>query len=186
MASNSKVKMTYHAKLFKKTLGMLRLVTLFLGFLGLAANCHATNNCPWLNEATAGGLLGGDAVGDFIAASASAAQPAVCTFTQTGANFTRTLRITVEVTPDTHARVQAAAQPCGKNVTPMQAIGNEASMCTIENRNAAPEQLVVGRVRDQLFTISFTTTLKDDPILTRAALKDRAYTAAEQVAGNLF
>jgi hypothetical protein len=137
-----------------------------------------------MTEATAGGLLGGDAVGNFTAASTG--QPAVCTFTQTGANFTRTLRITVEVTPDTHARVQAAAQPCGKNAAPIQAIGNEASMCTIENRNAVPGQLVVGRVRDQLFTITFTSTLKDDPILTRATLKDKAYTASEQVAGNLF
>jgi hypothetical protein len=184
MASNSFVKMTHNSKAVESAQRMLRLVIISLVFLILAANCHAKNNCPWLNEATAGGLLGGDAVGDFTASSAG--QPAVCTFTQTGANFTRTLRITVEVTPDTHARVQSAAQPCGKNAAPIQAIGNEASMCTIENRSAAPGQLVVGRVRDQLFTITFTTTLKDDPILTRAALKDKAYTAAEQVAGNLF
>jgi hypothetical protein len=176
--------MTYNSKLVESAPRMIRLVTLFLVFFGMAANCHAKNNCPWLNEATAGGLLGGDAVGDFTAASAS--QPAVCTFTQTGANFTRTLRITVEVTPDTHARLQTAAQPCGKNAAPMQAIGNEASMCAIESRNAAPSEFVAGRVRDQLFTITFTTTLKDDPILTRPALKEKAYTAAEQVAGNLF
>jgi len=45
---------------------------------------------------------------------------------------------------------------------------------------------VVGRVRDQIFTITISTTLKNDPILTRDALKARIYTAAEQVAGNLF
>lgn len=162
----------------------LRVACLFFLLFGLAANCHAKNNCPWINEATASGLLGGDAVGDFT--EASAGQPAVCTFTQTGAGFTRTLRITVEVTPNTHARLQSATQACGKNAVPMQAIGNEASMCALDNRSTGQGELVVGRVRDQLFTITLGTTLKDDPILTRMALKDKAYTAAEQVSGNLY
>jgi hypothetical protein len=176
--------MTCHAKLVESARRMLRLVTISLVFLGLAANCQAKNNCPWINEATASGLLGGPAVGDF--ADASAGQPAVCTFTQTGAGFTRTLRITVEVTPDTHARLQSAAQACGKSAAPIQAIGNEAAMCALDNRNTGQGELVVGRVRDQLFTITLSTTLKDDPIFTRMALKDKAYTASEQVAGNLF
>jgi len=176
--------MTYPAKLVERAQRMRRLVTISLLFLGLTANCQAKNNCPWINEATASGLLGGGAVGDFT--DASGGQPAVCTFTQTGAGFTRTLRITVEVTPGTHARLQAAAQACGKNSAPIQAIGNEAAMCALDNRNAGQGELVVGRVRDQLFTITLSTTLKDDPILTRMALKDKAYTASEQVAGNLF
>jgi hypothetical protein len=37
-----------------------------------------------------------------------------------------------------------------------------------------------------VFTIAISSTLKNDPILTREALKTRIYTAAEQVAGNLF
>jgi hypothetical protein len=41
-------------------------------------------------------------------------------------------------------------------------------------------------VRNQVFTIDLNSTLKDDPILARDALKARIYTAAEQVAGNLF
>jgi hypothetical protein len=173
MESNSNVKM--------KT---LRIALLFLGMLGLAANCLAKNNCPWINEATASGLLGGDAVNEFT--EASAGQPAVCTITQTGTSFTRTLRITMEVVPDTHARWQAAMQACGKNAAPLQAIGNEASMCPLDNHSAGLAELVVGRVRDQLFTITMSTTLKDDLILTRTSLKEKIYTACEQVAGNLF
>jgi hypothetical protein len=184
MASNSNLRMTYNSKAGRKTKLAPWLAALLLVLLGLTADCQAKNNCPWINEATASGLLGGDAVGDF--ADASSGQPAVCTFTQTGTGFTRTLRIAVEVTPDTHSRLQTAAQACGKSAAPMQAIGNEASMCAIDNRNAALGELVVGRVRDQLFTITITTTLKDDPILTRMTLKDKAYTAAEQVSGNLF
>ena len=162
----------------------IRLASLCLVLLAFATNCHAKNNCPWINEATASGLLGGEAVNEFT--EASAGQPAVCTITQSGAGFTRTLRITVEVTPGTHARMQTAAQACGKNASPLQAIGNEASICPLDIRNAALSELVVGRVRDQLFTITLSTTLKDDPILTRMALKEKAYTASEQVAGNLF
>jgi hypothetical protein len=176
MANNSKAKM--------KITPALRLVLLFLAVLGFAASCYAKNDCPWINEATASGLLGGDAVGEFAAASAG--QPAVCAFTQTNAGFTRTLRITVEQTPDTHARLQSAAQACGKDAVSLQAIGNEASMCTLDNRNTGLSELVVGRVRDQLFTITFATTLKNDSVLTRAAMKDKAAAAAEQVAGNLF
>ncbi len=162
----------------------LRLAGLFLLSLNIATNCHAKNNCPWINEATAGGLLGGDAVGEFT--EATAGHPAVCSFTQTGANFTRTLRITVEVVPDTHARLEVATQACGKNATPIQAIGNEASLCALDTHNAGLSELVVGRVRDQLFTITLSTTAKDDLILTRMTLKEKAYTASEQVAGNLF
>jgi hypothetical protein len=184
MASNSKIKMICNSKLVGSTERMLRFVTISVVFLGLAANCHAKNNCPWINETTAGGILGGDAVGDFTPPSTG--QPAACTFTLTGANFTRTLRITVEVTPDTHARLQTAAEACGKNGAPLPAIGNEATVCALENRNAPPGEFVVSRVRDQLFTITFATTLKDDPILNRAALKDKAYIASEQVAGNLY
>ena len=176
MGNNSKAKM--------KIVLALRPVLLFLAVLCFAANCQAKNDCPWLNEATVGGLLGGDAVGEFAAASAG--QPAVCTFTQTAASFTRTLRITVEQTPDTHMRLESAAQACGKDAVSLRAIGNEASMCTLENRNTGLSELVVGRVRDQLFTITVATTLKNDPILTRETIKDKANTVAEQVAGNLF
>jgi hypothetical protein len=163
---------------------MLRLAFLFVSLFGVAANCYAKNNCPWINEATASGLLGGDAVNEFT--EPSAGQPAVCTITQTGAGFTRTLRITVEVVPDTHARWQTAVEACGKNAASIQAIGNEASMCPLDNHSAGLAELVVGRVRDQLFTITMSTTLKDDLILTRMSLKEKIYTASEQVAGNLF
>jgi hypothetical protein len=163
---------------------VLRFLLALFVLLIFAARGEAKNNCPWMNEATASGLLGGDAVGEFT--DVAPGKPASCVFTQAGANFTHALRITVQVTPDTHMHFETAAQACAKNASPLEAIGNEASMCTLDNRSTGLTQLVVGRVRDQLFTITFNTTLKDDPILTRMSLKERAYTAAEQVAGNLF
>ena len=163
-----------------------RLILLFVGIcsLTLPALCHAENNCPWLNEATAGGLLGGDAVSRKTGGTDG--QPTVCTFTQQDAGVTRTLRVTVEITTEPHGRMSAVAQVCGADASPIKAIGNEALVCAADDRKGALGERVVGRVRDQVFTITINSTLKADPILNREALKAKIYTAAEQVAGNLF
>jgi hypothetical protein len=150
----------------------------------LPSAAMAANNCPWLNEATAGGLLGADAVGAFT--QATPGQPAVCLFTSEEQGVRRTLRITVEVVPDTHLRLVHEEQSCGSDATPLKAIGNEAIGCAADDRKGGPGERALGRVRDQLFTIAILSTLKNDPELTRDALKAKIYTAAEQVAGNLF
>ena len=169
-----------------KTAISRRLALLVLGAicLMLPAASSAENNCPWLNEATAGGLLGGDATG--VKTDPGSGQPTVCTFTQQGTGVTRTLRVIVEIAPEPHARMSAVAQVCGADVLPIKAIGNEALVCTADDRKGGVGERVVGRVRDQVFTITIASTLKVDPILNRDALKARIYTAAEQVAGNLF
>jgi hypothetical protein len=162
----------------------LRLLALGISLIGLPALCRAANNCAWINQATASGLLGGEAV---VAVTEPAAeQPVVCTFTQQDEKGKRTLRVAVEISSDPHARLVAIAQICGANAAPLKAIGNEALICAAdENKNEIGERLI-GRVRDQVFTITIGTTLKDDPILTRDELKSRIHIAAEQVSGNLF
>ena len=57
-----------------------RICLLFLVASISAIPVYAANDCPWMNEATASGLLGGTAVGMFQAATTEKA--AVCTFTQ--------------------------------------------------------------------------------------------------------
>lgn len=151
----------------------------------LPAVSHAANNCAWLNEATASGFLGGDAVGTFTAATAG--QPAICAFVDQSAAATRTLRVTVEVAADPHTRMmEAVAKECGADAAPLKAIGNEALVCAADDRKGGLGERVVGRVRDQVFTITIGTTLKGDPVLTRDALTAKIYSAAEQVSGNLF
>jgi hypothetical protein len=152
--------------------------------IGLPAVSHATNNCAWLNEATASGFLGSEAVGTFT--EAAAGQPAICSFVSQSDGATRTLRLTVEVTPEAHARVSAVAASCGPDAVPMKAIGNEALFCATDDRKSDLGERVIGRVRDQFFTITISTTLKADPILTRDALKAKIYSAAEQISANLF
>jgi hypothetical protein len=78
------------------------------------------------------------------------------------------------------------AQACGSNAEVLNAIGNEAVYCAADSRRGEIGERAVGRVRDQVFTIVLNTKAKQEPVLTRDALKARIYTAAEQVAGNLF
>jgi hypothetical protein len=153
-------------------------------FCVLPSLAHAANNCPWINEATASGLIGADAVGSYT--DATPTQPAVCTFVQSAPGITRTLRITVLQTPSYQTVLQAEDKTCAGAATPMIAIGNEAIACSADDRRKLSAERVVGRVRDQVFTITLSTTQKDDSILNRSELKARIATAAEQVSGNLF
>jgi hypothetical protein len=180
MASKSRVRMA-SLSAFRQ---VLQLSLVAASLVAVPNFCHAANNCPWITEATASGLLGGDATGSFSPASPS--QPAVCTFVQSMAGGTHTLRIAVEQTPDFLARLESEYKECGTEPSPLTAIGNEARICDADDRQKLFAERVVGRVRDQVFTITISSTIKHDSILNRDALKTRIYTAAEQVAGNLF
>jgi hypothetical protein len=175
MANNALLAVRRRLKASLSVLGMLALFCL---------PARAANNCPWLNEATASGLIGCDSVGAFT--PAPDAHGGACTFTEKADGTARTLTIAIEVVADPHARVSALAQSCGGGADPLNAIGNEAFDCSADVRRGQLGERVVGRVRNQVFTITLSSTMKDDPILTRNALQSRIYTAAEQVAGNLF
>ena len=148
------------------------------------ATARAENNCPWLNEATASELVGGDAVGSFVAGKD---KPSVCTFTQNDGKVTRTLQISVGIAADPHSSYLSTLQAdCRSTAAPLKAIGNEAATCAIDRGKAVMGERVLGRVRDQVFTITISTSMKEDPVLTPAALKMKISLAAEQISGNLF
>ncbi len=174
-----------------------------LGVMAVASMAHAANSCPWLTEATVGGLLGGTAVGAYTAGtpvttSTSATitpdagptvrqdQPGTCVFTDKEGTSTRELTVTMEVSSDAHAKLAGMMQACGASSQLLQAIGNEAAVCAMDARKKQMSERVVGRVRDQIFTITISTTVKDDPVLNASSLMTKIYTASEQVAGNLF
>lgn len=164
-----------------------RIGSIWVGLVLLTAPVAtlAANNCPWLNEATASGFLAGEATG--LYSPATPHQPAVCAFTQKDADVTRILKITVDVSPgDPHQQFVKSEAGCGSNPVQLSAIGNEAVACAVEDLKESRGTRAIGRVRDQLFEILITTTRKDDPILTRDALRLRIRSAAEQVSGNLF
>jgi hypothetical protein len=150
----------------------------------LPGSAHAANNCPWINEATVSGLLDGQAVGSFT--QGPAGQPATCSFVFKEAGGARTVDITVETVQDAHARVMSMTKGCKQPREVLPAIGNEAYVCATEHGKDAMAERVVGRVRDQFFTISFSTTGKGNLILSPQDLRTRISTVSEQVSGNLF
>ena len=140
-------------------------------------------SCPWMNQATASGLLGGDA--GVSASEASGDRPATCTFTHKLPGLIRVLRITVETRIDAHDRFLAAAKSCGADATPLRAVGNEAVVCA-DHSAGGPGERVFGRVRDQVFTITLTSSQRGDATFKHDLLRAKIATAAEQISGNLF
>jgi hypothetical protein len=82
--------------------------------------------------------------------------------------------------------VVTAAKGCVQAAEVLPAIGNEAYRCTTEHGGEAVAEQVVGRVRDQVFTIVIRTVGKGATVLNMDDLKSRISTATEQVSGNLF
>jgi hypothetical protein len=65
---------------------------------------------------------------------------------------------------------------CGSHATRLKGIGNEAYVCPRDRR-------VIGRVRDQVFSIRVSTKA---PSVPADVIEEDARRVAEQVAGNLF
>jgi hypothetical protein len=164
------------------TLRLFALLVVVL--LTSASSLHASNTCPWMNEATASGLLGAEAVGAYHPASQEL--PATCAFTQHAGSITRVLRIQVEISKNPTAQLESHKKECGADLAPLPAIGNEAFFCTAIGSGKGLSEMAIGRVRDQVFVIELSTTEKRDTILSHGKLQSASHIAAEQVAGNLY
>lgn len=136
--------------------------------------CAAEDKCPWLNAATAAGVLGG-------AVKAVVTQTA-CQFTRQDGSSQSALRIEVEIIAAPSEFASRAAQ-CGSGAAPLKAIGNEALACTYAEKNGQKAEQVVGRVRNQAFLVRVSTS---DESAAAKDLREKARKVAEQVAGFLF
>lgn len=153
---------------------------IFVAFL--SATCHADSLCPWITKATAFGVLG---VGEESPmARVSELNATVCTFAYRDGNLTRELRITVEQAKDPEQTFNTYKAQCGQSGNPLRAIGNEAVICATNKKGKS--ERVFGRVRDNVFTITITTSAENDPGMSRDVLIEKAGLVAEQVSGNLF
>src|ERR1700742_1462038 len=134
-------------------------------FLTLAtfspAICHADNLCPWINKATAFGALGTNE--DSSSATVSELSSSVCGFSYHVGNIIRELRITVEQAKDPEQAFNTYKAQCAKKGNLLRAIGNEAVMCPADKEGLGEQ--VFGRVRDKVFTITFSTSAKNDPTM---------------------
>jgi hypothetical protein len=129
----------------------------------IAAASRAQQPCPYLNSATAAGVLDGEVT--------SQVNGDMCLFTHNSAQL--------------HIEVRTANPPykveCGPNQVTLTAIGNEAVACSLHGNNGRLMERITGRVRDRIFFVRLTSN-----DLSRTALREKARSVAEQVAGILF
>ena len=160
------------------------LATTFL----MPAICHAQapralTKCPWLNEATARGILGGDVT---LLVKLDDQGAGVCKFTRQQGAATHELHISVDLMTDIPKQFPTHLAQCPPKSPALPATGNEAVTCTTHTKENHYAELVVGRVRNQAFAVSLSSTTQDDPSMTQKERREKTNLIAEQVAGILF
>ena len=147
--------------------------------------CHAQTKCPWLNEATASGILSGPVTVTVTVKPGDQAS-GVCKFTRQQDHATHELRISVDLMTDIPKQFPTHLAQCPPKSPPLPATGNEAVTCTTHTKENHYAELVVGRVRNQAFAVSISSTVQDDSSLTQKERREKSNQIAEQVAGILF
>lgn len=157
--------------------------TLLLSLLwAFPSVCHGQTRCPWINEATARGVLGG-ALTAKVAIHEQG--DGVCDFSRKEGTAVHELRISVELMTDIPKQFPPVRSQCPSNSTPLRAIGNEALMCSVQEKGLYAEK-VVGRVREHAFVVRVSSSVQDDPSMTLEMRREKVHLVAEQVAGILF
>lgn len=157
-----------------------------VAFLLLSGACSAQSICPWLNAATASGVLGGPATVQVNSNTTNGT--GVCVFRYKDEARSNTLRIAVIKAhrPENAGREMTPYESsCTSSGMPLKGVGNEAIQCASDVKKANGE-LVVGRVRDNIFAVTVSARAGDNPAVTKDDLEDKAQEIAKQVAGILF
>jgi hypothetical protein len=145
--------------------------------LALPAIGQAAEGCPWLNAATASGILGGPVA--ITVTRAKTGDDATCDFVRHEGSLVQELRIEVETMRSPAKAFASYVARCHSTAVPLKAIGNEALACS----DGQLAEQVVGRVRDRAFLVRISTT---DRSGQQTVLRDKIRKIAEQVAGILF
>jgi hypothetical protein len=149
----------------------------------MPAACHAQVTCPWINEATARGILGGAVTST---AKVSERGGGVCEFSRQQGAAVHQLRVSVDFMTDIPKQFPAYLAQCAPKSVPLRAVGNEAFMCSVQDDEGRSVERVVGRVRDQAFVVSVSSSVPNDPSMTQDMRRSKANLVAEQIAGILF
>lgn len=164
--------------------------------------CRAQAKCPWLNAATATGVLGGEVELSVSSAPDVPSTPSqyraadqradrfdvTCDFRRKVGDNVYQLQIAVNTLVNPPSDFQTYLARCPSKIL-LRAIGNEAYQCQVatDGKTADPfKEQVMGRVRNRAFvlTINRNPELLVQPI--SAGLSDETRNIAEQVAGSLF
>jgi hypothetical protein len=157
--------------------------TLLLGLALMPAVCRAQAKCPWINEATARGILGGAVT---LTVKVNDQGAGFCEFSREQEAAVRQLRISVDIMTDIPKQFPAYLAQCPPKSPPLRAIGNEAVTCSIQGKENKYAESVVGRVRNHAFVVSVSSNIEDDRSMTQEMRREKANLIAEQVAGFLF
>lgn len=158
-----------------------KLWILFAALLVMPAAHAATQPCPWLNAATAAGVLEGPVMVSVTYFDQDNSD-ASCEFTHKADHMVRTLRIEVDTMKDSRDFPRYLAK-CGKDAKSLGAIGNEAVVCSVPGKNMQVAEQIVSRVRERAFVVDVSS---NGSPADRDAMRDKARKIAEQVAGFLF
>jgi hypothetical protein len=169
-----------------KRLGRLVIIisAVAVGSVTHSPHCYAEAQCPWLNAATAGGVLGGE-----VQSSITNVTPqgdATCHFVrrQDSTNFTLTIDVHTMALPSKDFPTYLAQ--CGGTLLSLKAVGNEAFQCVSKDASANGVEQVIGRVRDRAFVLTVNANLTKQPTSAKTGLSRETRNVAEQVAGTLF
>lgn len=150
----------------------------------LPLSCHAQNLCPWLNVATASGVLGGPAT---MTVDKTDDHTETCLFRSQTGSSADLLRISVTTVDDLQNADQefvSREKRCASSSVPLKAVGNGAVLCTADTARFRGVQ-VIGRVRNSIFTIEIHSHSRRSAA-TRNLLQEKIEEVANQVAGALF
>jgi hypothetical protein len=167
------------------------LAVVFLTSFGIAAT-EAKETCPWINDPTAAGFLGGDVTSTVTFAIKDKTAPnfynvdkndATCEFVHHQGSVVTTLRIEVDTMAGPASSFATYVARCGSQSNPVRAVGNEAVACELEGKKGRISEQIVSRVRGRAFTVRMTSTGGSPE---RELLRQKVRNVAEQVAGFLF
>ncbi len=145
-----------------------------LALLLMPASLAVAADCPWLNTATASGLLGGPATVHYD--GAPDAGSGVCAFTRAAGKAVIDLRIEINSGHTSRASLLDDARLHDVRKKELRGIGNEAWSVPASGGG----EWVIGRVRGTAFAIRARNS-ENEKAAEAAALK-----AGELVAGSLF
>ena len=121
-------------------------------------------------------------------ASSTGASTGLCVFRLQDGAGSGSLRISVSKAdkPENAGKEMLPYESkCTSSGLPLKGVGNEAILCA-SNTEKSSGELVVGRVRDNIFTVAIFGGAGNDPAAAKDALADKAEEIAKQVAGILF
>ena len=183
--------------------GALPTLMVAVGLLA-SVQCHAEAKCPWLNAATAGGVLGGEVQLTVTAPPEHGTQPHTepnvytedqvrmdrfdvsCAFSRKTDSGVSSLGIVVKTMSDSSKEFAVHLAGCEGTRVALKGIGNEAVQCVLKNGSSTGEQKVIARVRDRAFILTVVRPPGAATPLESDALRDDTRNMAEQVAGSLF